>query len=384
MTAPPRTVPPRTSRKPRATAVRPPARSPLGAAIRGAFQPIEDLHTGRIVGFEALARLVRGDQLLSPAAFMPGLSQDDLTALFREMLGQAIALHKGLAGDGAAPYVTVNVEAPLVLADGFLDLLHDALDRHAFAPSGTLVLELLEGHATTDFARMSGRLDAIRALGIRIALDDIGSAYSSLITLRDLPVDIMKLDRSFARRLGERPQDLHFVHSLQSLAHSIGKRLVVEGVETADIHDALRVLGVDHGQGYAIARPMPAEAVASWLAGHPGTARGPAHAPTSLLGAYAGHLRVVEACRTLMSQPLPVAWQEASKDPHACKIGVFFDRHGLHETRFGLAHKRFHEVMALYEAEPALWQAGADGFRRELEAALAEPRSAFRCEAVAA
>ena len=377
-------APPRKTRRPGTASVRLPARSPLGATIRAVFQPIEDLHTGRVAGFESLARLVRGDQLLSPAAFMADLSQDDLAALFRAMLSQAIALHKGLAGDGTGPYVTVNVEAPLVLADGFLDLLRDALDRHDFAPSGTLVLELVEGYATTDFARMSERLNAIRAMGIHIALDDIGSAYSSLITLRDLPVDIMKLDRSFARRLGQRPQDLHFVLSLQGLAHSIGKRLVVEGVETADIHDALRVLGVDLGQGYAIARPMPAEAVAPWLAGHPGAARSPAHTPTTLLGAYAGHLRVVEACRTLMSQPLPVAWQEASKDPHACKIGLYFDRHGLHETRFGLAHKRFHEVMALYEAEPALWRSGAEGFRRELEAALADPRPPFRCEAVAA
>ena len=377
-------APPRKTRKPPTASVRFPAQSRPGATIQGAFQPIEDLHTGRVVGFEALARLMRGGELLSPAAFMEGLSQDDLAALFREMLSQAIALRNSLAGDGTGPYVTVNVEAPLVLADDFLDLLHGVLDRHAFAPSGTLVLELLEGHATTDFARMSERLNAIRAMGIRIALDDIGSAYSSLITLRDLPVDIMKLDRSFARRLGQRPQDLPFVLSLQGLAHSIGKRLVVEGVETADIHDALRVLGVDLGQGYAIARPMPAEAVAPWLAAHPGAARSPAHTPTSLLGAYAGHLRVVEACRTLMGQPLPVAWQEASKDPHACKIGVFFDRNGLHETGFGLAHKRFHEVMALYETEPALWQDRADGFRKELESALADPRPRFRCEAVAA
>ncbi|MCJ2134970.1 EAL domain-containing protein [Methylobacterium sp. J-026] len=356
----------------------------LNANVQAAFQPIEDLRTGEIVGYEALARLMRGDQLLPPADFLSGLPQDALTELFRTMLGQAVSLRQSLGGDGPGPYVSVNVEVPLVLADGFVDLLRDVLDQHAFSPDGAVVLELLEGHATSDFARMSERLQAIRALGIRIALDDIGSAYSSLINLRDLPVDIMKLDQSFARGLRQKPRDLHFVLSLQSLAHSIDKHLVVEGVETVEIRDALRVLGVDLGQGYGIARPMPREAIASWVAGRPRATRAVEQTPKSLLGAYAGHLRVVEACRTLMGQPLPVAWEEASKDPHACGIGVFFDKHGLHDTNFGRAHKRFHEVMALYEADPASWRDGAEGFRQELERALADPSQRFRCDAVAA
>ncbi|MCJ2116539.1 EAL domain-containing protein [Methylobacterium sp. J-001] len=353
------------------------------AQVQAVFQPIENLQTGEIVGLEALARLALGDQLLSPASFLPGLSLTDRTALFREMLRQAIALQGALPCSGSERYVAVNVEVPLVLSDGFLHLVHSVLDQYGPVGEGAIVLELLEGHATTDCARMSKRLHAIRALGIRVALDDIGSAYSSLINLRDLPVDIMKLDQSFARGLGDRPRDLHFALSLQSLARSIGKRLVVEGVETVEIRDALRVLGVDLGQGYGIARPMPGEAVAAWLAGRPEIGDFD-KTPTSLLGAYAGHLRVVEACRTLMGQPLPIAWEEASKDPHACSIGVFFDRQGLHETVFGRAHKRFHEVMALYEADPRGWHNGAEDFRQELERALKDPSLRFRCEAVAA
>ncbi len=355
-----------------------------GARIHAVFQPIEDLGSGRIVGFEALARLRRGDQILSPAAFLPDLSQDELKTLFREMLGQALRLRRGLATGASLPYVTINVEVPLLLSEGFLDLLHDELGRHAVVPKGAVVLELLEGHATADFARMSERLREIQALGIAIALDDIGSAYSSLINLRDLPVDIMKLDQSFARGLRQRPHDLHFILSLQRLALSIGKRLIVEGVETMEIHDALRVLGVDFAQGYGIARPMPAEAAAAWLAARTVPARRHDRTPTSLLGAYAGHLRVVEACRTLMSQPLPVAWKEASKDPHACGIGIFLDCHKLHDTAYGLAHKRFHEVMSLYETDPVSWQTEADGFRRELERAMGEPATRFRCETAAA
>ena len=159
-----------------------------------------------IVGYEALARLKRGDQLLSPADFLSGLPQDALAELFRTMLGQAVSLRKSLAGDGPGLYVSVNVEVPLVLSDGFVDLLRDVLDQHAFVPNGAVVLELLEGHVAPDLTQMSERLHAIRALGIRVALDDIGSAYSSLINLRDLPVDIMKLDQSFARGLRQKPK----------------------------------------------------------------------------------------------------------------------------------------------------------------------------------
>lgn len=353
----------------------------IASHIRAVFQPIEDLCTGEVVGYEALARLKHGDQLLSPADFLSGLSQDALTELFRTMLGQAMSLRKSLIGDGLDFFVSVNVEVPLVLSDGFVELLQDVLDQYAFIPEGAVVLELLEGHAAPNLAQMSERLNAIRALGIRVALDDIGSAYSSLINLRDLPVDIMKLDQSFARGLVGRPRDLHFVFSLQGLARSIGKRLVVEGVETPEIRDALRVLGVDLAQGYGIARPMPAEAVPGWL-----SARLPERVeqgPRTLLGAYAGHLRVVEACRTLMGQPLPLAWKDAAKDPHACSIGVFFDRQGVHDTAFGQAHKRFHEVMDLYEVQPVRWQTAADEFREALEGALADPVSRFRCEAAA-
>lgn len=350
--------------------------------IQAVFQPIENLRTGEVVGFEALARLHRNGELLSPAEFLPGLTSSALAALFRTMLGQAMTFRHKIVGGGAGPYVSINVEIPLVLEHGFVDLLHELIDRDTLAQPGALVLELLEGHATTDFVGMSRRLDEVRAIGIRVALDDIGSAYSSLTNLRNLPVDVMKLDQSFARGLNERPHDLHFVHSLQSLARSIGKRLVVEGVETAEIRDALRVLGVEFGQGYGIARPMPEDAAADWLAAR-GACRGDQDlVPRSLLGAYAGHLRVVETCHTLMSQPLPIAWRDASKDPHACSIGKYFDRQGLHDTVFGKAHKQFHEVMAQYENDPVAWHACAQGFRQALEQELANPIPRYRCEAV--
>lgn len=347
-------------------------------AIEPAFQPIESLMTGAIVGFEALARLRIGDAVILPADFIPGLDQTDLLWLFCDMLGSAITFLASLAPSRPELYVSVNVETSLLLTDGFFETLQCTLDRYGYAGKN-LVLELLEGDEIVDFAQMHDCLSRVRKLGFSVALDDIGSAYSSLINLRDLPIDVIKLDQSFARGLSDRPEDLHFVLSFLSLARGLGKRLIVEGVETAAIHDALRVLGVEQGQGYAIARPMLPQDVAGFLAER--APRQPDRTPRTLLGAYAGHLLVVETCRVMMNQPLQIAWKEESKNPHSCSIGKYFDRSGLHDTEYGMAHKRFHEVMACYETDMPLWQRGADDFRNALQRAIsAESPAVFRCE----
>ncbi len=351
-------------------------------AVQALFQPIEDLGTGAIVGFEALARLKVGERLMPPAVFMPGLDQDDLLRLFREMLVQAIAFHERARGREPHPYVSVNVETSLVLGDGFLEALGATLAERGHSGAG-IVLELLEGEPIMDFRRLNTRLAQLRDLGVTIALDDIGSAYSSLINIRDLPIDIIKLDQTFAYGLMDRPEDLHFVLSLLSLARGLGKRLVVEGVETPEIHDAMRVLGVEYAQGYAIARPMAPDLAPAWLAAR--RPRSTDRAPTSLLGAYAAHLTVVETCKVLMSHPIPVVWKEKSKNAHICGIGRYFDRVGLGDTAIGRAHEQFHAVMALYGEDKASWQAGADGFRLALEQALVKTVApTFECRPVPA
>ena len=288
------------------------------------------------------------------------------------MLGKAIDFLATLRPRWPKLFVSVNVEPSLVVSEIFLDMLQQTLDRHDYG--GGLVIELLEGDAIADPAEMRRLLTRIHALDIAVALDDAGSGYSSLVSLRELPVDVIKLDRSFALGLNERPEDLHFILSFLSLGRGLGKRLIVEGVETFEIYDALRVLGVDHAQGYWIARPMPREAAEAWLAARLAHPR--SRVPLSMLGAYAAHLMVVETCRVLMNQPLPIAWKESSKDPHACSIGKYFDCNGLHDTHFGLAHKRFHEVLACYGTDMPSWQQGADGFRIAMQQEIASLRTA--------
>ena len=224
-------------------------------------------------------------------AFFHILHKKILFRLFAYMVGSGLELLR--SDQDKAYYVTINLETSLLLAEKFLDKLQSLLDEHGFRGEN-LIFELLESDQISDFKNMNDVLNKVRALGISVALDDIGSAYSSLIVLRDIPVDIIKLDKSFALGLHEKPETLRFVHNVLSLARGLGKRLIVEGIETFAIQDAMRVLGVEFGQGFAIARPMPRAAVGLWLSQRRSKPLG--RTPLTLLGAYAGHLAVVESC----------------------------------------------------------------------------------------
>ncbi|WP_375409677.1 EAL domain-containing protein [uncultured Methylobacterium sp.] len=344
-----------------------------GLPIRPVFQPIVDLRNGCVSGFEALARLMQNGASAPHADFLAGLPRADRLWLFETMLDQSLAAMKGFAGPEPGLSISVNVERFLFLEEAFLTSLTQILDAHAYQGSG-LVLEFLEEGIIEDEARMIEAIARVRRLGVRVALDDLGRAHSSLIDIKTLPVDILKLDQSFVRGLAKAPHDLQFVLSLLSLARGLGKALVIEGVETAEILDALMILGVEFAQGYGIARPMPADQVRPWLDSYkvPVATR----SPRSLLGSFASHLMVVETCRILMHQPLPVARKEKSKNPDNCEIGRYFNRCGLHDTAFGAAHKQFHRVMTCYGSDYPSWKAGADGFADTLAAAIAQTPTA--------
>ena len=303
------------------------------------FQPIYALREGRVVGFEALARLTHGGSLVRPARFLPLLEAEGLLQVFRAMLARSAAFLQALDPRGSL-YVTVNVNAFLVQQDTFVDLVSFVLDEQGLQPS-RLILEVMESEAIDSIDAMATSIRRLQAQGIRVALDDIGSGHAALINLRDLPVDMVKLDQSFSRRLASRPLDLHFIACMVGLARRLRRALVVEGAETPEVVDALRMVGVAHAQGYALGRPMPASAVPRWLATsdiHPAT-----KGPCTLLGAYAAYLAQAETCHVLAGQPLPLRWHEGADDPHRCGVGRYFDSTGLHDTPLGRAHKRFHQ-----------------------------------------
>ena len=335
-------------------------------SISAFFQPIVELTSGRVVAFEALARLRKGDVFLAPAQFMVGLSDATRVDLFVEMLRQANAFVTEVRKNRPELYVSVNVETSILMRDDFAHLVCGCLGSGRV--SGAIHLELLESEKIADFDKALVSLTRLKELDIGISLDDIGSAYSSLVMLKRLPVDVIKLDQSFARGLRRKPSDLKFVHGVVALARGMGKKLVVEGIETYEVQDALTVLGAQYGQGYAIAKPMPAERAAEWLLEHQEENRG--SVPESLLGCYAAHLKVVEIYRMLVAEERSIDWHQDATNPHACAIGVYLDRLGRHDTPYGIAHKAFRAVVDSRPSDPDGWERAAERFGSELQAAI--------------
>ena len=338
-----------------------------GGDVVNHYQPIVDLRSGRVLGVEALGRLRDGADVIPPGAFLPALDNEGLEALLFTSLPQGLATLRAGSATHPALFMSFNVSPLVMLRDGFVNRLLQAIERCDVAKS-RVTLEILESDEFLDVPAARQHLDTLHAAGVSLALDDVGAGYASLGRIRDLAVDKIKLDQAFVRELQQRPENLHFVAAMLSLARGLHKELVIEGVETQEIMEALGVLGVQAAQGYAIARPMPAAALLAWLAGPPPPPVD--RTPRSLLGSYATHLNIVEACRALANQPLKVSWSPDMRNPHVCAIGRLFDQRGLHDTPYGLAHKRFHQVIDRYDADPTAWEAAASELWQTLQEAI--------------
>lgn len=331
------------------------------------YQPIVDLRSGAVLGVETLARLLDGHRVIFPAAFLDKLPADALRRMLLQSLIQGLAVLASFEKTHPRLTLAINVDASMLDQRDFASTLGEVVAASGIDPR-RITLEILEGGEFLCPATARRQIQELRLRGVSIALDDVGTGYSSLLRLKELPVDAIKLDQGFVRGLTREPEDLLFVSSMISLARGLHKQLIVEGVETPEILDALRVMGVQAAQGYGIARPMTAELLPHWLAEYVPISASPK--PCTLLGAYASHLGIVEACRALLSQPLKLAWLEDADDPHACDIGRFFDENGLHDTEFGIAHKQFRLALPHCESDRETWERAATRFRQALRDAI--------------
>jgi diguanylate cyclase (GGDEF)-like protein len=224
------------------------------------YQPIVDLTTGRIDGFEALARLVQPDgSLLAPSAFITVAEESGLVLpLGAQMLERACteACRWPSPDDRTTPAVAVNVSSKQLEPGDLAAIVGDVLGRTGLAP-GRLHLELTETAIMDLHPEILRQLSRIRELGVQIGLDDFGTGYASLTHLRRLPLDFVKVDRSFVQGLGHDAGDERIVSAVIDLARNLGLRSVGEGVETHEQLLRLRELGCDQGQGYLFARPAP-------------------------------------------------------------------------------------------------------------------------------
>jgi diguanylate cyclase (GGDEF)-like protein len=234
------------------------------------FQPQVDLRTGRMGGVEALVRWQhpwRG--LVPPGEFLPlaeqtGLIQPLTLWVLEEALGRCREWwDRGLRLEMIVNLSTRNLQDP-ELPEAIARLL-----RASGLPSHALRLEITESAVMANPTRAAEMLEDLRAMGVRFSIDDFGTGYSSLAYLKKLPVDELKIDRSFVMDMLREASDRAIVRAIIEMGHSLGLKVVAEGVEDGETLEALAGLGCDTAQGYFISRPVPAPELERWLESAP-------------------------------------------------------------------------------------------------------------------
>ncbi len=236
------------------------------------YQPKVDMRRGVVLGMEALLRWNHPvDGLIAPGMFLPIIESTGLSARLGDwVLDQALGQLAQWQAAGLNISVSVNMSARHLQEPDFAQRLADLIAKHGRALGSQLELEVLETAALIDVAHTSSLLERCRKLGVRFALDDFGTGYSTLSYLKRLPVDVLKIDRTFVNNMLEDRQDLAIVEGVVGLAKTFNCAVVAEGVETAAQARLLLDLGCDIGQGYGIAMPMPVEQVADWIRNYRG------------------------------------------------------------------------------------------------------------------
>ncbi|MBI5616522.1 MAG: EAL domain-containing protein [Gammaproteobacteria bacterium] len=245
------------------------------ALARGEFelhyQPKVNLATGTVVGVEALIRWRYPAQgLLPPIDFLPIVEGHPLDVDIGEwVLARALEDLAAWRAAGLRLEVSVNVSPYHLQRKDFVERLQAILAAHPEAEAAALKLEVLETSAFADLERVTTIMAGCRALGVRFALDDFGTGYSSLTYLRRLPVEEIKMDRSFVQDMLEDDDDLAIVTGVLGLARAFQREPIAEGVESVAHGAALLKLGCPLVQGFGIAEPMPAAEIADWVRAWP-------------------------------------------------------------------------------------------------------------------
>jgi diguanylate cyclase (GGDEF)-like protein/PAS domain S-box-containing protein len=232
------------------------------------YQPKVNMRTGEIIGVEALIRWQHAERgLLPPAAFLPVIEDHPMSLELGDwVIARALAQVTDWQAAGLAMPVSVNVGAYQLQHDGFVSRLAALLAANPQVQPAWLELEVLETSALNDVAKVSQLMHECRALGVRFAVDDFGTGYSTLTYLKMLPAELLKIDQSFVRDMLADADNLAIVEGVIGLAKAFRRQVIAEGVETVAHGAMLLQLGCELAQGYGIARPMPASAVADWAA----------------------------------------------------------------------------------------------------------------------
>ncbi len=235
------------------------------------YQPIVDLRTGEMVKVEVLARwchpergVIRPDEFIAVAE-ESGLIRSLGLLVLRQACAQALRWHRGQGCYGPRLGVCVNVSVRQLQSPTFVDEVESCLARFGIDPA-SLTLEITESVFMAEFEATLEKLLRLKRLGIKLAIDDFGTGYSSLNYLRDLPVDVLKIDKSFVDGVTRGPEQSAVARAVVKLARTFELQTVAEGIERPEQASELLVIGADLGQGYYFAKPMGAGDITALLA----------------------------------------------------------------------------------------------------------------------
>ncbi len=351
------------------------------------YQPKVNMRSGVVVGAEALIRWQHPERgLLAPGDFLPLIDDHELIVdVGQWVIDRALDQMVEWQQQGLWLDVSVNVASRQLEHPDFLRRLRASLSRHPDLES-RLELEILETATLRDIAQVSHVIADCQALGVNVAIDDFGTGYSSLTYLKRLPAQTIKIDRSFVGEMVNDHNNLVIVQGVLGLARSFMRTAVAEGVESVDHGRMLLQLGCDLGQGYGIARPMPAQAVASWVAQWQWP---PAWQRVSRLCEHPEQARLllaeVEHCNWTAKllyairegQPVP---RDNLADHHQCRFGQWYDSAATQPfaqldafRAIAAPHRRVHELAAEMDSR---WRKGQHAGARELLAPLERERDA--------
>ena len=228
------------------------------------YQPLINLKSGEVAGFEALARWTHEDRgEISPTEFIPVAEESGLILQLgrwaMDKAAKTLAQWDRQAGEKLPLYVGVNLSAIQVARDNVAEMVESSL-KSAGLTGDRLALELTESSIVQDPARAMRVFDALKALDATVAMDDFGTGYSSLAYLQRLPIDVLKIDKSFVSGMMVDPDSVAIVRAVLSLAEALGMSTTAEGIETVELATTLATLGCASGQGFYFAKPLEADA----------------------------------------------------------------------------------------------------------------------------
>ena len=231
------------------------------------YQPKVNMATGDVYGFEGLLRWNKNHtELLAPSKFLFIVQNHPLgIELGYWVIKSALKQLNAWNEKGLNINLSVNVDARQLMQTNFVDFLAAEVNKQANFKSGSLVLEILESTAINDRLLVSKVINQCRALGVEFALDDFGTGYSSITYLRELPIKILKIDRSFIAGIADSEHDFRLVTHIIQMANDLGKVVVAEGIESIEQGELLISMGCELGQGYIIAKPMSYSDAEAWL-----------------------------------------------------------------------------------------------------------------------